>query len=493
MAKVILDCYTDEPAGLGVPPYLGTYPRYLYGYLKERYSDEIYYLTIDDLRLFKKYGNKKPETRLSEKTNISIHNLTKNSCNIKKILQDAEKVYVILGVHVPGKYLTAVPGTLNEVGRLIEEINAEKILTGPAVYGTQLFGGRFFEKSDLKQFHHVMDYKFDYKKIDELSARGSEVVKQLSNFNYKIMEIETGRGCKIGKCSFCMEPLKREASHRDVGGILNEIKLLYDLGERHFRFGKQSCFYSYPDAVELLERTRAENPRIKTLHIDNVNPVFVNTSKGIKVTEAVVKYCTSGNVAAFGVESFDPEVIAENHLNCSPETAIEAIKTINEYGAERGANGMPRFLPGINLIFGLCRESKKTHEYNIVFLREILLSKLLLRRINIRQVSILPGTEIEKKCRNKYLKKNKKYYWKWRNQIRQEIDCPMLKMLVPNGTVLKECIAEVYDGKTTFLRQIGAYPLIVGVKTRLELGRFYDLKITGHMLRSIVGEVSRQY
>ncbi len=33
MEKItILDCYTDEPAGLGVPPYLGTYPRYLAGY-----------------------------------------------------------------------------------------------------------------------------------------------------------------------------------------------------------------------------------------------------------------------------------------------------------------------------------------------------------------------------------------------------------------------------------------------------------------------------
>ena len=48
MKYTILDCYTDEPAGLGVPPYLGTYPRYVAGYLNE----DITYLTIDDLRLF---------------------------------------------------------------------------------------------------------------------------------------------------------------------------------------------------------------------------------------------------------------------------------------------------------------------------------------------------------------------------------------------------------------------------------------------------------
>ena len=31
MSFTILDCYTDEPAGLGVPPYLGVYPRYISG------------------------------------------------------------------------------------------------------------------------------------------------------------------------------------------------------------------------------------------------------------------------------------------------------------------------------------------------------------------------------------------------------------------------------------------------------------------------------
>ena len=53
----ILDCYTDEPAGLGVPPYLGTYPRYLYGQLADESPT---YITIDDLRFFVFYdGNEK--------------------------------------------------------------------------------------------------------------------------------------------------------------------------------------------------------------------------------------------------------------------------------------------------------------------------------------------------------------------------------------------------------------------------------------------------
>ncbi|MBF8250591.1 MAG: hypothetical protein HW382_219 [Deltaproteobacteria bacterium] len=81
------------------------------------------------------------------------------------------------------------------------------------------------------------------------------------------------------------------------------------------------------------------------------------------------------------------------------------------------------------------------------------------------------------KDKNKFLKKNKRYYWKWRNDIRQNIDYPMLKRVAPSGTIFKGCYAEIYDGKTTFCRQFGTYPLIVGVKGRLELKKFYDLKI----------------
>ena len=113
----------------------------------------------------------------------------------------------------------------------------------------------------------------------------------------------------------------------------------------------------------------------------------------------------------------------------------------------------------------------------------------MLRRINIRQAAILPGTMLEKSFGNKYLRKNKKYYWKWRNEIRQEIDFPMLKRLLPKGTILKDVYTEIYDGKTTFGRQIGTYPLIVGIKGRLPLKKFVDVKITDHMLRSVVGEI----
>jgi len=125
------------------------------------------------------------------------------------------------------------------------------------------------------------------------------------------------------------------------------------------------------------------------------------------------------------------------------------------------------------------------------YLHKILDENLLVRRINIRQVAIFPDTQLFKDCGDKYIKKNKKYYWKWRNEIRQKIDNPMLKRVVPVGTILKDVRMEIYDGNTTFGRQFGTYPLIVGVKERLGLGKFYDIKVTGHMLRSVVGVVAK--
>jgi len=427
---------------------------------------------------------------ISHKTNIKIYNLTKNIDKIKEILDDTTRLVVILGVHTPGKYLSALPGTFKEVSELIKDLDCEKVLSGPAIFGTQLEGGRFFEKGNLGIFDRVDSFDFSFDVIKDYSVNGASIVEQIAGV--RMIEIETGHGCsrKVG-CSFCTEPLKHKLEFRDKEDILKEIRAFYDLGCRYFRLGKQSDFYMYPDAVVFLRDVRKSFPRIKVLHIDNVNPLSVICKKGIEITKAIVKYCTEGNIAAFGVESFDKEVVKENNLNCEPEGAYDAIKVLNKYGGERGHNGMPRFLPGINLLFGLKGENKKTHEQNMKWLKKILDNKLLLRRINIRQVSIFEDTPLFNSVGNKFIKKNKKFYWKWRNEIRQKIDFPMLKRLVPVDSVLKDVRAEIFDGNTTFCRQIGTYPLIVGVKERLELGKFYDLKVIGHMLRSVTGVVEK--
>ena len=480
MKITILDCYTDEASGLGVPPYLGTYPRYLFN--KYSLQDSVKYLTIDDLRLWKQLKNVKKETESHQKTNIFVHNLTKNSA--EKVLAETDLLIVVLGVHVPGKYLSAVPGTLKEVLPMLKDLNCDKILTGPAVLGTQLEGGKFAEKNDLSIFNEIKDYNFSF---DDLKNVNAGILKQIPD--KRVIEIETSRGCKFGKCSFCTEAMKCKFINRKMEDVVKEVVAYYQEGARHFRIGKQADFYAIDRPIELLQQINKKCPKIEVLHIDNVNPNSVISKDGEEITKAIVKYCTSGNIAAFGIESFDPEVVKANRMNTSPAVAMKAIEIINKFGSERGKNGMPTFLPGLNLIFGLIKENKKTHQKNVEALQQILDSGLLLRRINLRQVVVIPGTYLEQEAGNKYWRKNKKYYWKWRNEIRQKIDLPMLKKVVPVGTVLSDVYTEIYDGKTTFCRQYGTYPLIVGVRGRIPLGKKIKVKIVDHMLRSLVGEV----
>jgi radical SAM superfamily enzyme with C-terminal helix-hairpin-helix motif len=477
----ILDCYTDEPSGLGVPPYLGVHPRYLAGYLKGKVN----YITIDDLRFNIDYKNKLKD---SKKTDIKIYNLTRN--NVSEILKKTKRIFCVVGMQTPGKYLSALPGTIKDLTRLLKHVRAERILYGPVVStGTQLEGGKMAEKIPGDLFDGRMGEVFkDYSELSKFAVKGAEIAKQIPW--RKMIEIETGRGCIMGKCSFCTEPLKARVEWRDQKDIHKEIKSFYDAGERNFRLGKQSCILSYKGTdVEELDKLlkpigRESKLDLDCLHIDNMIPSLVNEER----TKCVVKHCTEGNVAAFGIESFDVEVIKQNTLNTSPEVALRAVRIINKFGAKRGPNGMHYLLPGLNLVFGLKGESKKTGELNYEYLKKMYDEGMLMRRINIRQVTPLPGTAMWD-VGTKFLKKNKSRYWKWRNKIRKEIDFEMLKKLVPVGTVLKNVQMEVHDGNRTFGRQMGSYPLIVGVKERIELGKFYDLEIVDHMLRSVVGKV----
>mgnify|MGYP006275929681 CR=1 FL=1 len=476
--QTILDCYTDEPAGLGVPPYLGTYPRYIAGQL-----DDPFYITIDDLRLIHKYGGEVPHPKPHQKTDITVQNLTRRSQEVKEILQKTDELIIIVGVHTPGKYLSAMPGTLNELRRLLKGIGCRKVLTGPAVHGTRLHGGKGQERVQDSLFDDIVHFNEDYTTIADAAVRGARILEQIPDA--RIMEIETSRGCSRNPgCSFCLEPIKNTLTFRPMDDIIQEVRTLHEKGARHFRLGKQSCIYIHPDIIHILKGIHGLG--VETLHIDNANPA--NVIGNDDITKAIVEYCTPGNVAAFGVESFDPDVIGKNNLNSDPETTMRAIRTLNHYGGHRAQNGMPHFLPGINLLLGLMGETKTTFRRNYEALSQILDEKLLIRRINIRMVVPFDGTPLHQQANMKFIRKNRRFYHSWRKKIREDIDHEMLKQLVPIGTILTNVIPEVYDGKKTFGRQMGTYPLIVGVRERLPLKQPVDIRVTGYMLRSIIGE-----
>ena len=218
---------------------MGAYPRYLAGML-DSIGEEWDYLTIDDLRAARTNRLGASTPKLSGKTDIYTYNQTGQ--DVMSILGSCSKIIVILGVHAPGKYLSAVPGTLREVIPLIRDLDCEKILTGPAVFGTSLEGGRKSERIDLSIFDKIDSMEFSFEEIRQFSVSGARLVDSIPDI--RLIEIETARGCSRAKgCSFCTEPLKHRFESRDSKDVIQEVKAFYDRGVRHFRIGKQPVFF----------------------------------------------------------------------------------------------------------------------------------------------------------------------------------------------------------------------------------------------------------
>jgi radical SAM superfamily enzyme with C-terminal helix-hairpin-helix motif len=63
----------------------------------------------------------------------------------------------------------------------------------------------------------------------------------------------------------------------------------------------------------------------------------------------------------------------------------------------------------------------------------------------------------------------------------------MLEKLLPRDTIVKRVYTEMLDGKTMFGRQIGSYPLLIGIPGFYDLNEFVDVCVVGYGFRSITG------
>jgi radical SAM superfamily enzyme with C-terminal helix-hairpin-helix motif len=494
---LVIDGYVDEPACLGVAPYISPYPRYIAGAMVDRgiVPDHIHYLTIDQIR---------------------------NGQGLN-LFQKVDFVVIIAGMSVPGKYLRGTPMSLTEIGDiayLTTDIPA--VVGGPIKLGYCNEGGTRAVKTkfpgltmalgDIEAFVydilksdaqlHDLDSVFhrtrSSQEIDRWSVQGAFIIRQHPDYPHVMCEIETYRGCARRKhCSFCTESFYGEPDFREVEDVIAEVGALYRHGARYFRIGRQPDLFAYqakdtggevpapnPNALERLYKgIRYAAPELKVLHMDNANPqtIAAYPEESEEIAKIIVKYHTSGDVAAMGMESADPAVIKANCLKAMPEEVMEAIRTINRVGAMRGENGLPELLPGLNIIHGLKGETKQTFNLNFQFLKSVLDSNLMIRRINIRQVMAFPGTPMWKEETTSHFHN---LFLKFKDKVRNEIDYPMLSRVVPTGTVLKDVMCEVYD-RITFGRQLASYPLLVGIPVHLPLNRCIDVTVTGHGLRSI--------
>ena len=477
MKVVILDGYVDEPSNFGVPPYISPYPRYVAGAVRDA-GHEWEYVTIDRVR--------------------AGHPLA------------GDLLVLISGPIVPGKYLRSLPISEREI---VHHANA---FQGPRVFGGPLARFRYYDESLIKPFNWVALRDLDAAVYDHLTTSewthrdktmdewdrwallGADVVRDHPDFPEPLtVELDTSKGCVryVNKgCSFCIEPMYGKPKFREVAGVLAEVRRLAELGAVNFRLGGQADFFSYqaiglgtsptprinvPVIRALLEGIRAAAPDLKVLHTDNGDPAMMlaHPDDAMAAMRDLARLASPGNSLSFGLESADPRVTEANNLNIDADGCLEAVRMVNAVGRERGGTGMPILLPGLNFVAGLDGETRRTFDLNLAFLKQLLEEDLWVRRINIRQVRPV-RREFEPTGLHREFRR-------FKEAVRTTIDHEMLRRVVPEGTVLRDVFLELQDGHVTYGRQIGTYPILVGLPYHTEMNRFVDVRVVSHGQRSL--------
>ncbi len=483
---LILDCFVDEPACFGVPPFISPYPRYIFGALVCSGTDpeQIEYHTIEELR---------PAGFRIEK--------------------EFTAVFLIGGAVVPGKYLGSRIGTVHEIKCILHENRHQHFILGgeAAQMIDNLPPTAVAVTGDIEKYACTpatgapLDALRTTGELAPWAALGARVVSRHPSFPDIICEIETYRGCPRQRhCSFCSEGLFRTLEFRSIKEIMQEVDALIEQGVTRFRLGRQADILQYmtpfknfrngfpapdPGAVKELFcelKKRKTQGLITVLNIDNANPgtIFNFPHESSEILDTIAHTVTPGDTLALGIESFDPEVTARNNLKVDAAGALEVIRIINETCGER-LDGIPRLLPGINLIQGLRGETAETFRINYQWLINILNEGLLLKRINIRRLLPFPGTPLykEKLPGGKKLQNRFEHF---RGLIRHDIDIPMLRAIYPAGTVLKDVqVLEEHQGHVLG-KQIASYSITARFPLPLPIRSFQNALVVGHRERSVL-------
>jgi radical SAM superfamily enzyme with C-terminal helix-hairpin-helix motif len=180
------------------------------------------------------------------------------------------------------------------------------------------------------------------------------------------------------------------------------------------------------------------------------------------------------------METADPAVIAANNLKAQSDEVFQAIRIVNEEGGMRRDN-VPELLPGLNFVCGLAGETEKTYELNEQFLTFVRDAGLSVRRVNIRQVMPFEGTPA---YTNNTLGKYDHRFRRFKEFVRHKIDLPMLQRVYPIGTVLYDVRIEVC-GDLSFGRQMGSYPILVGIPVQIAERSTIDAVVVDWGMRSV--------
>ena len=469
-----------------------------------------------------------------EERNIEYEYCTIDSFRINpRNLENRLGIVILAGAIVPGKYLRGTPISLNETREIIGQTPRDvPILCGGwAIRGwrhqgwSPLQANLFLALQDtdatLNFYLENNTWKHQRRNAEQWTVWAQHGAKSKAVSNNPDLggpltyEVEVYQGCVRYKrgCKFCIEPKKGVPIWRSPEDIIEEVKIAHDMGVEHVRLGGMTDTYTYmadgvveleypvpnPEPIAKLLHGLRDDERLKILHTDNGNPSIIaeNLEPAEEITKTLVETLSDGAVLSFGLESADPNVHKENWLNCDSKQLKSAIGLINKYGKERGERGLPKLLPGLNFIAGLNGETNNTYDINLELLRELKIEGHMIRRVNIRQVEGEGFQEI-----------NNSAFQSFKKTVREEFDGPLLKEMLPVGTILNDVWWESHEGRVrlprhlqpeakdgsihgksgiTFGRQIGAYPILVGMNYLAPLESYSQIMVTNHGARSITG------
>jgi radical SAM superfamily enzyme with C-terminal helix-hairpin-helix motif len=75
----------------------------------------------------------------------------------------------------------------------------------------------------------------------------------------------------------------------------------------------------------------------------------------------------------------------------------------------------------------------------------------------------------------------------FKTHVRERIDPLFLERMLPKGSIVKGVLVETREGNVRFGRQIGSYPILVGIRHSVDEGEFLEVAITEHSSRSVTG------
>ncbi len=120
----------------------------------------------------------------------------------------------------------------------------------------------------------------------------------------RLIYVEASRGCPF-KCEFCLSALDKSARAFDQQLFLDEMKILYDRGARHFKFIDRTFNLKIKDSIRIMEFFLERMSDDLFLHFELIPDHLPEALK-----EMMQRFPEGALQFEIGIQSFNPEVQA---------------------------------------------------------------------------------------------------------------------------------------------------------------------------------------